>query len=108
MGGHAPFFPKLSPHIKTDAHPLGIPPLKNEAPQSEKQPPHEKHALLPPLWETLISNVNVMKAGLEILLLVFRISRILIETGLRLNFSQFVSHLFLNLKNTLHDAWIVS
>ena len=39
LGGHAPFFSKLSPHIKTDAHPWGIPPLKNEAPQSEKRPP---------------------------------------------------------------------
>ena len=46
-----------------------------------------------------ISNINAMKVGLEILLLVFRTSRILIETGLRLN-------LFLNLRNTLYAAWI--
>ena len=37
-----------------------------------------------------LSNINVMKVGLEILVLVFRTCRILIETGLRLS-------LFLNM-----------
>ena len=53
----------------------------------------------------LMSMYNVMKMGLLILLLVFRTSRILIETELRLLVetqfvSKFVSHLFLNLRNT--------
>ena len=41
--------------------------------------------------------------GLEILLLAFRTSRIFTETQFA---SQFVSQLFLNLRNSLHGSWI--
>ena len=34
-----PPHPPPTPHIKTDV-PHGVPPLKNEAPPSEKHPPH--------------------------------------------------------------------
>ena len=55
-----------------------------------------------------ISNVNVMKVGLKILLLVFRTSRILTETGLRLSlFLNLFDNCF-NLRKTpcCMDSWL--
>ena len=54
-----------------------------------------------------INNIIDVKLGLEILLLVFRTSRILTETGLRLNlFLDLWHNCFPSLRNTLHAAWI--